>query len=792
VTAVGTPVPRLDGVAKVTGAASYSGEISLPGMTYLAVVGATVPCGWVTAIDADAARAVEGVLAVLTHEDLPKIAAEPHLLPSLVGGPAPGESFFPMQDDVVHYAGQPVALVVAEEYEQAQYAASLVGLSYATSPSVTTIDLGRDRAYEADRLFGGLLPGRNERGDVEAGLARADLRVEAAYRMAANHHNPLEAPSTVAVWEGGRLTLYESTQGIRATQQTVAQLLGLPIARVRVITHFVGGGFGAKAMVWPNVTLTAMAARHVRRPVKLMVTRPQMFTSNGHREEQEQRITLGAARDGRLIAIRHEKLSVTSPFDDWAEPATGVSSQLYACENYLGVHRLIKGNTMTPTFTRGPGEALGVFTLETAMDELATQLQVDPVELRLRNHTPVDPVGHPWSSDGLVECLRLGADRFGWQERNPTPRATRDGHWLIGTGMAAAAYPIAFFMPPQRARARIHADGSAIVQTATQEFGTGVLTMGAQVGADALGVALRDIEFQAGDTDLPNSTAAVGSAGAGMVSSAVHAAGSALREQLVALAVGDEQSPLYGVGPATVTVADGLLTSSERPDVADTYRELLVRHHLPDAEALGTWRPPPLDTPHGLLTFGAQFAEVAVDPEFGLVRVRRLSGAFAPGQVLNPLLARSQLMGGMLWGMSQALLEGNHMDPRSGRWAATNLAEYLVPVNADAPDVTVDFVDVHDELVGPLGAKGVGEIGQVGVAAAIANAVFHAIGRRIRSLPMTPELVMDPVSPFDQPRAEVSRHVPPAPEEERPWPFGLDSVRPSRRNSVGRFSSEPL
>ncbi len=743
-TAVGTPVTRVDGRAKVTGAARYSVEMSLPGMTYLAIVGATIPSGRVSAIDAEEARAADGVLVVLTHDDLPKVAAPPHLLPSLVGFAAPGESFFPMQDDVVHYAGQPVALVVAEEYEQAQYAASLVRLSYETTPSVTTIDQGRDQAYEAERLFGGLMPARNERGDVEAALAQTEHRVEAAYRMAANHHNPLEAPSTVAVWEGGLLTLHESTQGIRATQQTVAQLLGLPIAHVRVMTQFVGGGFGSKAMVWPNVTLTAMAARHVQRPVKLMLTRPQMFTSNGHREEQEQRITLGADADGRLTAIRHEKLSITSPFDDWAEPATGVSSQLYACANYLGVHRLIKGNTMTPTFTRGPGEALGVFTLETAMDELASLLRIDPVELRLRNHTPVDPAGHPWSSDGLVACLRLGADRFGWSDRNPTPRTTRDGDWLIGTGMATAAYPIAFFMPPQRARARIYADGSAIVQTSTQEFGTGVLTMATQVGADALGIALRDMEFQAGDTDLPNSTAAVGSAGAGMVSSAVHAAGTAVREQLIALAVNDQQSPLHGTTPASVTVANGRLTSSERPDASDTYSGLLARNHMSDAEAIGTWRPPPLDTPHGLLTFGAQFAEVAVDPELGLVRVRRLAGAFAPGQVLNPLLARSQLMGGMLWGLSQALLEGNHMDPGSGRWAATNLAEYLVPVNADAPDVSVDFVEVHDELVGPLGAKGVGEIGQVGVAAAIANAVFHATGRRIRTLPISPELVMDP------------------------------------------------
>jgi xanthine dehydrogenase YagR molybdenum-binding subunit len=743
-TAVGTPVTRVDGPAKVTGAARYSAEITLPNTAYLAIVGATVAAGRVAAVDADAARAAEGVLAVLTHDDLPKIAAQPHLLPSLVGLAAPGESFFPMQDDVVHYAGQPVVLVVAETYEQAQYAATLVHVSYEVGRSLTTIDQGREQAYEAERLFGGLMPGRNERGDVEAALAQADVRVEATHRMAANHHNPIEAPSTVAIWENGKLTLYESTMGIRATQQTVAQLLGLRISHVRVITHFVGGGFGSKAMVWPAVTLTAMAARIVARPVKMMLTRPQMFTSNGQREEQEQSIAIGATRDGRLTAIRHEKLSITSPFDDWAEPATGVSSQLYACDNYLGLHRLIKGNTMTPTFTRGPGEALGVYTLETAMDELAYQLDIDPVELRLRNRTPLDPYGHPWSSDGLEECLRLGAERFGWSARNSAPRTTRDGDWLIGTGMAAAAYPIAFFMPPQRARARVLADGSAVVQTSTQEFGTGVLTMATQVAADALGVALRDMEFQAGDSDLPNSSAAVGSAGAGMVSSSVHAASTELRDQLVAMTVGDRQSPLFGVGAASVTVSGGRMTSTERDGASDTYQELLTRNHLSDAEAIGTWRPPPLDTPHGLLTFGAQFAEVAVDPQLGLVRVRQLAGTFAPGRVLNPLLARSQLMGGMLWGMSQALLEGNHMDPRYGRWAETNLAEYLVPVNADAPDVTVDFVDVQDDLVGPLGAKGVGEIGQVGVAAAIANAVFHATGRRARTLPMAPELVMDP------------------------------------------------
>jgi xanthine dehydrogenase YagR molybdenum-binding subunit len=743
-TAVGTPVTRVDGPAKVTGGARYTAEIALPGMTYLAIVGATIASGCVTAVDGDDALASGGVLAVLTYEDLPKIANAPHLLPSLVGQAAPGMSFFPLQDDVVHYAGQPVALVVAESYERAQHAASLVRVEYDVTPSITTIEQGRDQAYEAERLFGGLMPGRNERGDVDAALASAEARAEVAVRMAANHHNPMEAPSSVASWDNGKLTIHESTMGVRATQLTVAHLLGLPLSHVRVLAPFVGGSFGMKAMVWPHPTLAAMAARHVGHPVKLMLTRPQMFTANGQREQQEQRVALGATRDGRLTAIAHDKLSLTSPFDDWAEPATGVSSQLYACENYRGVHRLIRGNTMTPTFTRGPGESLGVSMLEMAMDELAYALGVDPVELRLRNHTAVDPHGNPWSSDGLPECLRRGAEVFGWAERDPAPRATRDGDWLIGTGMAAAGYPIAFFMPEQRARARIHADGSAVVQTATQEFGTGVLTMATQVGADALGVDVAMTTFQAGDSDLPNSTAAVGSAGAGMVGSAVHAAATALRQQLVAMAVADEGSPLHGVSPDSVTVAGGRMTSSERPGAGETYGELLARSHMADAEAMGSWRPPPLDTPHGLLTFGAQFAEVAVDPELGLVRVRRLVGAFAPGRVLNPVLARSQLMGGMLWGMSQALLEGNHMDPRHGRWAESNLAEYLLPVNADAPDVIVEFVEVHDEVVGPLGAKGVGEIGQVGTAAAIANAVFHATGRRVREFPMAPELVMDP------------------------------------------------
>jgi xanthine dehydrogenase YagR molybdenum-binding subunit len=743
--AIGQPIDRVDGRAKVTGAGRYSAEIALPNMAYAALVGAEMASGRISALDTSDAERADGVLAVLTHRNLPKVAAQPPLFPSLFGHAAPGETFFPMQDEVLHYAGQPVAMVVADTLERAQHAATLVRISYEEAPSTTTLDQGREQAYEPERIFGGLVPGRMERGDVDAGLAEAAVRVEQTYRFAANHHNPIETSATTAVWDDDQLTLYDSTQGITATRLTAAALLGLPPTKVRVITRFVGGGFGSKAMVWPHVTLAALAARQVGRPVKLALTREQMFSSCGHREEQEQHITLGASSDGRVSTLRHHKLSATSPFDHWAEPSLGVAAQAYAYPNYQGAYRLIRTNTMTPTFTRGPGEASGMFALECAMDELASQLGVDPIELRLRNHADVDPIsGNPWSSKGLRECYQRGAERFGWQGRNPAPRSQREGHWLLGSGMATAGYPVPAFpgLQPQRALARLYADGSVLVQCGTQEFGTGVATAMTQVAADGLGVPLDRVRFELGDTDLPNTSSAVGSAGAGMVSAAVHAAATELRDQLVAHAIADEKSPLHGADPSAVVVRDGRMLLGDQPEVGEAYGELLQRNFLEEADALGSWNPTGADTGYAMTTFGAQFAEVAVDAELGLVRVRRMVGVFAPGRVLNAKTARSQLMGGMLWGLSQALLEATRMDSRVGRWANASLGEYLVPVNADAPDVDVELVQVRDEVVNPLGVKGVGEIGQVGAAAAVANAVFHATGRRVRDLPITVEQLL--------------------------------------------------
>ncbi|MFA1542554.1 xanthine dehydrogenase family protein molybdopterin-binding subunit [Actinomadura monticuli] len=744
---IGREVPRVDGREKVTGTARYSGEIALPGLAHARIVGARVAAGRVASIDTAAAERAAGVAAVLTRRDLPAVARVP-LVPSLMGGPAPGETFFPMQDDAVHYAGQPVAIVVADGLEQAQHGASLVRVEYDEAPSVTVIEQGRADAYEPEKIFGGFMPAQLSRGDVEGGLAAAEARVDTVFRFAANHHNALEPLTTTAVWDGDRLTLYDSCQGIKAVQLTVAALLGMSPSKIRVLTRFVGGAFGSKAMVWPHVTLAALAARHVGRPVRLTATREQMFTSCGHREEQEQHIALGARRDGTLTAIRHRKISVTSPFDDWAEPAFGASSQVYASPAFEGAHRLVRGNTMTPTFTRGPGESAGMFSLECALDELAYEIGIDPVELRLRNAADADPnTGHPWSSGGLAECLRRGAERFGWAGRDPAPGVRREGDWLIGTGMATAAYPVAFFMRTQRARARLYSDCTAVVSTAAQEFGTGMTTVLTQVAADGLGLGLGGVRLEYGDTDMPTAGSPVGSNGAMMVSAAVHNAAVAVRDRLVAAATADPDSPLHGADPGTVTVEGGRMAAAGGG--AETYRDLMERHLMNDAEAIGSWDPPPLSTPYGLLTFGAQFAEVAVDAELGLVRVRRMTGAFAPGRVLNPLTARSQLMGGMLWGMSQALLEATRMDTGLGRWANTSLGDYLVPVNADAPDVDIELIEVDDPVTGPLGVKGVGEIGQVGSGAAVANAVFHATGVRVRERPITAEHLLgglkDPV-----------------------------------------------
>ncbi|RKN14306.1 xanthine dehydrogenase family protein molybdopterin-binding subunit [Micromonospora musae] len=742
--AIGATLNRVDGRFKVRGESRYSAEVQVTNLTHAVVVNSKIASGRISAIDTSEAERAAGVLAVLTHRNMGRVATVPRLLPSLAGLAAPGQSFFPMQDESIHYGGQPIAVVVADTIERADHAATLIRVEYETTPATTLLDQDRDRAYVPERIFGGLLPGQNSRGDVAKALAAAEVCVQATYRFAPNHHNPIEPSASTAVWDDvDRLTIYDSTQGPNSVQLTVAELLGLPPISIRVVSHAVGGSFGSKAMVWHHPTLAALAARHVGRPVRLALTREQMFTSCGHREEQEQQITIGAAADGRISALRHHKYSLTSRFDDWAEPSLQSAAVAYTNPNYEGVYHLVRGNTITPTFMRAPGEASGMFALECAMDELAERVGVDPLELRMRNVSDTDPSsGNPWSSSGLRECYQRAAELFGWHDRDPQPRSRREGQWLVGTGMASALYPVTQPVNPQRAKARLYNDGTAVVEAGVSEFGTGVFTAMTQVAADALGLPPERVRFVGGSSDLPNITAAVGSAGTSAVGSAVHVTVCELRDQLIRRAVADDHSPLHGADPARVQVRDGKMVLSDRPDVGETYADLLHRTMTPDVEVLGTWNPPPQDAGYGIHTFGAQMAEVVVDAELGVVRVRRMVGVFAPGRVLNRKLAHSQLMGGMLWGLGQALLEATRMDPRLGRWANSSLADYLVPVNADAPDVVVDTIEQHDDVVNPIGIKGVGEIGVVGAAAAIANAVHHATGRRMYELPITLEKLL--------------------------------------------------
>ncbi|MBL1078755.1 xanthine dehydrogenase family protein molybdopterin-binding subunit [Nocardia sp. 2] len=740
---VGRGFDRVDGRAKVTGAAHYTAEIPLPGVVHAVLVGARIGCGSVRSVDIRAALNA-GALAVFTHENLPKVATIPPQFPSAYGGPAPGQTFFPMQDGEIHYYGQPIAVVLADTFEIAQHAAELVTADYKHKDPLIRLDDGRDARYQPEKIFCGLVPAVQTRGDFEAAARSAAHTFDATYHFAANHHNPIECSATAAVWDGDTVTIYDSTQGINATQATVAAYLGISPSHVRVVSHYVGGGFGAKAMMWPHVTLAPMIAREIGRPVKLVLDREQMFYGTGLREEQEQRVTLTCDADGGFTGLRHHKLSVTSPFDDWAELSLGVAGQAYAIPHYDGQYQLVSGNIMTPTFMRGPGEASGMVALECAIDELAEELGVDPMELRLRNHAAIDPEsGHPWSSDGYVECVRTAAERFGWSAEQRAAGARRDGDWLIGWGMGTAGYPVYAPGQPQRAHARLLADGSLVVQAGTQDFGTGVATTMAQVAGDAMGLEFDSVRVDIGDSDYPNIAAAVGSMGAGMISAAVHTACGDLLAQVMELAIGDSASPLHGRIAAELEVHQGRLRVRANPAVGETYSALLTRHHLIDMEAIGAWNPPDQNTPFGKISFGAQFAEVAVDPDLGLVRVRRMVGTFAPGRVLNAKLARSQVLGGMNWGLSQALMEATLPDVRDGSWANASLLEYLLPVNADAPEVDISFVEVEDNVVNPLGVKGLGELGMIGAAAAVINAIHHATGVRVREIPVRIEHLLD-------------------------------------------------
>ncbi|WP_235978107.1 xanthine dehydrogenase family protein molybdopterin-binding subunit [Streptomyces lycii] len=723
---VGKPLRRVDARAKVTGAAQYAADARVPGAAHGFLVMSTVARGRISRIDVRAAEAAPGVLAVLTHRTMPRLRTPPGEVPYF-------KSFVPLQDDRIHHAGQPVALVVAGTLEQAQEAATLVEVRYDSErPRAALLD-ALDEAYVPPDSHDE--PSEYTRGDVAAGREQAEVTVDVTYTTVTQHHNPMEPSVTLAVWDGADLTVHESAQGIGFTRSTLAEALDVPPRNVRVLSPYLGGGFGGKGPVWPHTLLTAAAAREVGRPVKLVLSRAHTYSSTGHRAETHQRLALGARRDGRLTFAEHTTTEQVSRTEQSLHAANKATRLLYGIPNLRTVQRAVRLDLPTGSFMRSP-EATTSHVLECALDELSCELGVDPVELRLRNDTRVDLVtGEPFGSRYLAECFRRGAELFGWDRRDPEPRSMRDEDGLVGWGVAAAAHTGGGF-PGGAARVTLSEDGTALVQSGTQDIGTGTYTVMTQVSADGLGVPTDAVRFELGDTRFPGAPLSAGSATVPCTVPGVFAACATARDTVVGMAVRDPESPLHGRDPGRITVRDGRLFVTGDPGRYDTYRAVVRRHGEPVVV-----NSPPQDSFSGYST-GAVFAEVCVHPRLGTVRVRRVTGVFDPGTVLNHRTARSQAIGGAIWNIGFTLTEHTLIDAHAGRVVNPNLSGYLVPVNADVPRVEVEFIDKPDPTSPALNARGFGETPSTGVTAALANAVYHATGRRIRELPLTPDKLL--------------------------------------------------
>jgi xanthine dehydrogenase YagR molybdenum-binding subunit len=673
---IGAPVDRIEGRDKVTGEATYAFEYEQERVAYAAIVRSAVAKGTVRAVDPGAALALRGVLAVLSHENAAKLAA------------AEGDLAV-LQSPEVSHRGQIVAAVIADSLETARHGAQLVRVDYDVAQHDVELRSDHPGLYKPDHV--NPTPSHltdTEQGDVEQALATAAVTIDETYMTPAQHNNPMEPHATIAVWENGGLTLYDSNQGAWRAAQTVAGVFGLEPEQVRVIARHVGGGFGSKGTPRPHVVLAALCAQHVQRPVKLALTRQQMFTLAGYRTPTIQRLRLGAGPDGRLSAIVHDVIEQTSTVQEFAEQTAVVTRMMYASPNRRTTHRLVALNLPTPFWMRAPGWCPGMYALESALDELAHACALDPVELRIRNEPEVDPEsGHRFSTRNLVACLREGAERFGWSARDARPASRRDGRWLTGVGVASSTYPAR--RGASTAHGRAAPDGTFTIRITASDIGTGARTVLTQIAADALEVPLERVHVEIGDSESGQAGLAGGSMGTSSWGTAVVKACRLLR-----------------AGQTEVSV-----DTSEDADAGE---------------------------PVATHAFGAQFAEVRVDVDTGEVRVPRMVGVFACGRIINPKTARSQLIGGMTMGLSMALLEETLLDPQLGAYVNHDLAMYHVPTNADIGEIDATWIDEEDLRVNPMGAKGIGEIGIVGTAAAVANAVYNATGVRVRDLPITP------------------------------------------------------
>lgn len=734
---LGKPMNRVDGRLKITGAAKYAAEFSPTGVLSAFALTSSIANGRIAALDGAAAEAAPGVRAVLTHRNAPKLK-QPKPNP-MAGGGILNELRLPLSDDRISYGGQYVALVVAETLEQARHAASLIKIRYEQSAPVLT---GKDAPESGDKpKKNNGEPAQIAKGDVEKTLADQSLIIiEQTYETPTETHNPMEPSATVAEWTANdQLTLHDATQYVKGVQDVLAQTFGLKLENVRVLSLFVGGAFGCKGAVWPHQILAAMAAKVTGAPVKFALSRQDMFSGTGHRTPTRQTIALAATAQGELRAIRHRTETLTSQVGDFVESCGARSSgAMYACPAITVEETVFKVNVATPTFMRAPGECPGTYALECAMDELAVELKMDPVALRVANHTAQHPVKEkPWSTNHLLEAYRVGVEKFGWERRTPEPLSMQKDGMLIGWGMATATYP--GYKMAAEARIRLAADGTAVVQCAAHDIGTGAYTVLTQISAEAIGLPVEKVKFELGSSDLPYGPVAGGSNTTATVGSAIYDAAEALLLALAKLASADAASPLHGLSPKKISLAaPGRLSAQEDAGKSDSFAEILKRAGQDFLEAKGEFKPPLLFQPKvAFQSFGAQFCEVRIDPALPRVQVTRFVSVMDCGRVMNAKTARSQILGGVVMGIGMALEEETIYDRATGLPVTRNLADYHVPVNADIPDLEVHFVGEPDFAFNPMGARGMGEIGNTGTAAAIANAVFHATGKRVRDLPIT-------------------------------------------------------
>ncbi|MES2712138.1 MAG: xanthine dehydrogenase family protein molybdopterin-binding subunit [Pseudomonadota bacterium] len=726
---IGAPVSRLDGPLKVQGRARFAAEVPMEGLTYAALLHSSIARGRIAAIDTSAAEAAPGVVFVMTHRNAPRLSP-PVLMNSKPK--AAGTSNLPvMQDAEIHWNGQPIAVLLADTQEQADHAVSLIRVRYESATAITDFEASKGTTRVPRDILGE--PPSVEKGDAEGALKQAAFQVDATYRTPFQNHNAIELHAATLAWDGDNLTIHDATQMVTHVGWTMAQIFGIREDQVRIMSPYVGGGFGGKSL-WDHQIVAAAASRVSGRPVRMVLSREGVFRSVGGRTTTEQRVALGARSDGKLTALIHTGTAAMTTHNDCPEQFTFPARHLYSADDIRIAQRIADMNIVANTFMRAPGESIGTFALECAMDELAEAMNIDPIELRRRNEPAKDPTsGNEFSSRNLMEAYTRGAERFGWDKRSATPGARQEGEWHIGMGVATATYPY-YRMPGGSVRIRLTADGRAIVSTAVHEMGMGTATVQAQHAAERLGLPMDQVLFEYGDTALPDGSMAGGSSQTVSVAAGIIAAHDALKTALLKLAGND--SPLAGLKADAVEARDGGLACRKDPSKQESYVSILRRAGREEISAEASAAPPLEAQKFSMHSYGAQFCEVRVSAITGEVRVSRFLGSFDCGRILNAKTAASQFRGGIIMGLGLALMEETQRDPRSGRIMNPSLAEYHVPVHMDVPEIDVIWTDIPDPH-SPLGARGIGEIGITGVGAAVANAVYNATGKRVRSLPIT-------------------------------------------------------